>query len=190
MPRITAPTVAEHRARRRQALLAAALDLLVEQGVGAVTPAAVGAATGLARSSVYQYFASTDDLLQAAVEGAFPPAQDAVLAAMAHARTPREQVEVYLTATMRLATGRAHRAAAAIAESDLPEPCRARLQELHRHQATPLVQALTDLGATEPVLTAQLLGGLVEAARRAIDGGEPVDVVCERTLAMARAALA
>ena len=59
MPRIDAPTVAEHHAQRRAALLAAAEELLAEQGVEAVTPAAVGARAGLARSSVYQYFSSS-----------------------------------------------------------------------------------------------------------------------------------
>ena len=61
MPKISAPTVAEHRVRQRDALLHAATELLVDGGVSAVTPAAVGAAAGLARPSVYQYFSSGAD---------------------------------------------------------------------------------------------------------------------------------
>ncbi len=52
MPRIDAPTVAEHHQMRRAALMAAAGDLLATQGVESVTLGAVGAAAGLARSSV------------------------------------------------------------------------------------------------------------------------------------------
>lgn len=51
MPKISAPTVAEHRVRQRGALLRAAIELLVDGGVSAVTPAAVSAAAGLARPS-------------------------------------------------------------------------------------------------------------------------------------------
>ena len=44
MPKISAPPVAQHRVRQRDALLRAATELLVNGGVSAVTPAAVGAA--------------------------------------------------------------------------------------------------------------------------------------------------
>ena len=69
MPRIDAPTVAEHSAQRRAAIVDAAVDLLGREGITGVTPAAVASAAGLARSSVYQYFASTDALVAAGVEG-------------------------------------------------------------------------------------------------------------------------
>ncbi|MGB8020339.1 MAG: TetR family transcriptional regulator, partial [Candidatus Nanopelagicales bacterium] len=74
MPRIDAPTVAEHHQMRRAALIAAANDLLATEGVEAVTLGAVGAAAGLARSSVYQYFDSTGSLLAELVEQEVPRA--------------------------------------------------------------------------------------------------------------------
>ncbi|GAA2447836.1 hypothetical protein [Streptomyces macrosporus] len=46
MPKIDASTVAGHRAQRREALIGAAIDILVNEGA-AVTPAAVGARAGL-----------------------------------------------------------------------------------------------------------------------------------------------
>ena len=49
MPRITAPTLAEHQARQRDALVEAAVAILATEGVAAATPAAVGARAGLAR---------------------------------------------------------------------------------------------------------------------------------------------
>ena len=53
MPRITAPTVAEHHAKQRRALLDAARDLLAETGAEP-SMAAVARRAGLARSSIYQ----------------------------------------------------------------------------------------------------------------------------------------
>ncbi|MGV8966167.1 MAG: TetR/AcrR family transcriptional regulator [Cellulomonas sp.] len=187
MPRITAPTVAEHRTRQREALLAAATDLLVSQGAGAVTPGAVGAAAGLARPSVYQYFASGADLLAAVVEDAFPRANAELRAALDRASDPADRLDAYVRETLRLARDGAHRAAAALAAAPLPDQCRARLAELHREQAAPLLEALQDLDVPEPALTAQLLGGTLRAAMAALDGGAAYDVVTDRTLALVHA---
>ena len=75
MPRISAPTVAQHRMRQRDALLHAATELLVSGGLSAVTPAAVGAAAGLARPSVYQYFSSGAQRPAAALAAAQLPSE-------------------------------------------------------------------------------------------------------------------
>ena len=71
MPKIEAPTVAEHRANQERALLDAARELLLAGGRAAITPAAVGAAAGLARSSVYKYFSSGEEILTRIATEAF-----------------------------------------------------------------------------------------------------------------------
>src|SRR5690606_10197433 len=114
MPRSDAPTLAEHRRRQRAALLSAATELLVTQGVKAVTPAAVGAAAGLARSSVYQYFGSGAAIVAAIIEDAFPRANEAMAAALAGLTDPLEIMATYVRETIRLAAQGAHRPAAAL----------------------------------------------------------------------------
>src|SRR5450631_3357698 len=103
MPKISAPTVAQHRVRQRGALLRAATELLVNGGVSAVTPAAVGAAAGLSRPSVYQYFSSGADILAAVVEEAFPPANESLRLALDSAVGPAEKLDTYVRETLRLA---------------------------------------------------------------------------------------
>lgn len=71
MPRIQAPTVAEHRAAQHRALVDAARQILAETG-RPPTLARVAARAGLARPSLYQYFRSAEDLLNAVVEDVFP----------------------------------------------------------------------------------------------------------------------
>lgn len=188
MPRISAPTVVEHRARQREALLTAATKLLVTGGVSAVTPGAVGAAAGLARPSVYQYFSSSADILAAVIEDAFPRANSSLRAALAGATDPAQRIDAYVRETLRLAHEGAHRPAAALAATPLPAECRARLVELHREQAAPLLGALRELGVPEPELTAQLLGGTLQAAMGAIEEGAALDAVTQRTLTLVRAA--
>src|SRR4029077_11957642 len=72
MPRIEADTVAQHRARQRAALLRAAEQVLIEDGYENLAFAAVARRAGLARSSVYEYFTSRDDLVAALVADVLP----------------------------------------------------------------------------------------------------------------------
>lgn len=186
MPRISAPTVAQHRVRQRDALLHAATELLVSGGVSAVTPAAVGAAAGLARPSVYQYFSSGADILAAVVEDAFPRANQSLQVALDAAVGPAEKLDAYVRETLRLAAEGAHRPAAALAAGQLPSECLARLRELHREQAAPFMDALQALALPELPLTARLLGGVLEAAMGAVEDGASLDAVTELTLGLVR----
>lgn len=182
MPKITAATVAEHHAQRRRALIDAAVDILVAEGASAVTPAAVGARAGLARSSVYQYFDSTAALLATVVEEAFPRANAALAEAMEGAAGPGERLDAYITTTVRLAAEGAHRPAAALMAADLHPACRERIVELHLEQVAPLTEAVRDLGVPEPDLTAGLVGGVVQAAMAAAEGGADPGAVTARAL--------
>src|SRR5690606_26739116 len=121
MPRISAPTVAEHRAQQREALIEAATELLVTGGVAAVTPAAVGAAAGLSRPAVYQYFASGPAILGAVIEDAFPRANAALLSVLDPEASPTERIDTYLREALRLAEDGIHRPVTALTGAQLPE---------------------------------------------------------------------
>ena len=83
MPRISAGTVAEHRARQRQVLLAAARDLLVDGGYPALTFAALARRAGLARPSVYAYFRTREEVVVALCEVELPAVGAEVVRAVA-----------------------------------------------------------------------------------------------------------
>ena len=182
MPKINAPTLAEHHARQRRALLDAAREILETDGVAALTPAEVGQRAGLARSSVYQYFDSAAEMVAAVVEEAFPRANAVLAAALQGVDDPLARIDTYVTTTLRLGAEGAHRMAAALASADLPSHCAARLRQLHLEQAQPLFDAVAGLGRPDPQLTAILVGGLVQAALRQIEGGRPAALVIQRTL--------
>jgi len=184
VPRIDAPTVAEHHSNQRAALLAAGGDLLATRGVDAVTPAAVGAAAGLARSSVYQYFDSSPALIAAIVEDAFPRATDELRAAVARAGTPSAQVDAYVRTALKMATDPVHRSLYALGRTELPPACRARLAELHAEQHAPLRAALGALAAPDPDLTTTLVLGLLGAAVQCVIDGAARRPVERRLLAV------
>ncbi|MFU8947889.1 TetR/AcrR family transcriptional regulator [Mycetocola zhadangensis] len=189
MPKISAPTVAEHRRRQREALLSAATELLVEGGVSAVTPAAVGAAAGLARPSVYQYFSSAASILAAIIEDSFPRSNAQLAAALDGLTDPLQVMEAYVRETLRQAAEGAHRPAAALSAAQLPDECLARLSELHHEQIAPFMRALEQLAVPEPMITARLLGGVIESAMSAIESGSSFEKVTDTTLSLIRAAV-
>ncbi|MFR9796973.1 TetR/AcrR family transcriptional regulator [Streptomyces sp. MS06] len=184
MPKINAATVAEHRAQQRAALIQAAVDVLVEQGAAAVTPAAVGARAGLARSSFYQYFPSAAALLAAIVEEAFTAADTATARALTDVHEPAAQVDAFVRAELHLAARGAHRPAKALMQADLPPECLARVHELHRQHYAPLGEAITAMTGATSALTGQLVGGTVQAAMAAVEQGGDPDRVADRVLAL------
>lgn len=182
MPKIDAPTVAEHHEQRRAALLEAAAGLLAEGGLDAVTLAAVGQAAGLARSSVYQYFDSAPALIAAVVEDVMPRAVQDLASRMDSVPSPAARVDTYVRTALAAATDQTHRALAVLATAPLPPACAARLAELHADQQAPLRAALTDLGVPDPELSAQLVAAVVHAAGRAVLAGQPLEHVLPRVL--------
>lgn len=182
MPRIDAPTVAEHHSRRRNALLAAARTLLAEQGLDAVTLGAVGAAAGLARSSVYQYFDSTPALLASVVEDLSSTTETRLAEAWVHAATPMTRIDAFVRVSLDTARDATHRSLSALEAATVPAECRAHIAELHRRQFEPLHAALVELGDPDPDLTMHLIRGLIVTASRALDEGASKDAVVTRTL--------
>jgi AcrR family transcriptional regulator len=62
-PKIQAATVVEQRQMRQRQLIDAALSIALESGAANITVAAVAKRAGLARSSMYEYFSSSADLI-------------------------------------------------------------------------------------------------------------------------------
>jgi AcrR family transcriptional regulator len=171
MPRISAPTVAEHRQRQRTALLDAAEAVIVESGVSGLTFAAVAQRANLARSSVYEYFPSPAALLAELVVDRMRGWGAATGERLATIDDPADRVAEYVRLSLSSA-GPEHRALAqAVSASELPPECADALVMLHAEMASPLVEALRDLDVAHPDRAANHVNGVIESARRSIQAG-------------------
>ncbi|MBW8482498.1 TetR/AcrR family transcriptional regulator [Actinomadura parmotrematis] len=164
MPRISEPTVAEHRARQLRTLLDAARTLVAEEGIEALSLAALARRVGLSRPSLYEYFRSKDDLVAAIVEEELP--RWAALTARALAGPPDlvGKVESYVRAQLVIMTDGRHAAAVALAQHALAEPARERIRDGHALLLRPLIGALEEAGVPDAELRAELVQGIVDAA--------------------------
>ncbi|QCX79430.1 Transcriptional regulator, TetR family [Streptomyces sp. YIM 121038] len=172
---------------QRGALLDAARTLLSEGGTDALTFPALAERTGLARSSVYEYFRSRAAVVEELCEVDFPVWAAEVSAAMERAGTPEGQIEAYVRQQLALVGDRRHRAVVAISASELDAGAREKIRAAHGGLVTMIVEALDALGHQEPRLAAMLLQGVVDAAVRRIELGvaEEPEAITEAAVAMA-----
>ncbi|MFG2869997.1 TetR/AcrR family transcriptional regulator [Streptomyces sp. NPDC048338] len=167
--------MAEHRTMQRGALLDAARSLLSEGGTEALTFPALAERTGLARSSVYEYFRSRAAVVEELCAVDFPVWAAEVEAAMAGAANPEGKVEAYVRKQLELVGDRRHRAVVAISVSELDDGAREKIRAAHGGLVAMIVEALGDLGQDQPRLGAMLLQGVVDAAVRRIELGAAED---------------
>lgn len=171
---------------QRAALLDAARTLLSQGGTEALTFPALAERTGLARSSVYEYFRSRAAVVEELCEADFPVWAAEVSAAMAAADGPEAKVEAYVRSQLELVGDRRHRAVVAISASELDAGAREKIRAAHGGLVAMIVDALEGLGHTQPRLAAMLLQGVVDAAVRRIElGAEEPSTVAEAAVGMA-----
>lgn len=170
---------------QRGALLDAARSLLSDGGTEALTFPALAERTGLARSSVYEYFRSRAAVVEELCEVDFPVWAAEVSAAMERADSAEGKVEAYVRRQLALVGDRRHRAVVAISASELDAGAREKIRAAHGGLIAIIVEALETLGHDQPRMAAMLLQGIVDAAVRRIELG-----VAEEPAAITDAAVA
>ncbi len=172
---------------QRAALLDAARSLLSEGGTDALTFPALAERTGLARSSVYEYFRSRAAVVEELCEVDFPVWAAEVSDAMAAADGPEATVEAYVRSQLALVGDRRHRAVVAISAGELDAGAREKIRAAHGGLVTMIGEALAAMGHAEPRLAAMLLQGVVDAAVRRIELGAAEDpsAITEAAVTMA-----
>lgn len=158
LPRIDAPTVAEHRRQQEAAILAAARDILAQTG-RAPTLGEVAQAVGLARSSVYQYYSSSDDLLAAVVADIFPAWARHVREKVESQQDPAARIWAYIDANIELFASSEQVVAAALARVVDPAVLQEPMTRFHQELQQPLVAALAGYGESDP----QRMAGIIDA---------------------------
>lgn len=183
MPKISAPTVGEHRAAQRAAILKAAGEILVASGLEQVTPRAVAERAGLARSSFYEYFASRDDALAAVAVDAFGE-WEAELSHALSKPTPMDRLRAVVETTLRLTADGKHDIAAILQRARLSPSREEDIMLLHDKLLAPLDSLLRDLDVPDLEIHRSLLRGLLNSGMELVNGGRSVSEVAARITAL------
>lgn len=96
MPKINAPTLAEHRAETHDALLDAWGELVLERGYDEVSLAQVAKAIGLARTAVYNYFPDREAMLFAWTDREVQRTVETLEKDLAESTSSAEKLELFV----------------------------------------------------------------------------------------------
>lgn len=176
MPRISAATVPEHRAAQRRALLDAA-HAIIEATGEAPAMSEVADRAGLARSSVYQYFKSRADLLNAMVQDVFPRWTERVTSAMEREASPGARLLAYARVNVQLVHEGAHAIGSALAALAPGQELDEQAARMHRQIQEPLLETLESVGITDSQSVSELINGMVHTATRLLEAGRELDRV-------------
>jgi AcrR family transcriptional regulator len=171
MPRISAPTVAEHRASQRAALLRAAAEIATDDGVDAVKPAAVAARAGLARPSFYEYFSSRDDIVVAIAVDAFEEWGRHLETQLSGAEPGLPRLRRYIDATMAMSADGRHELATVLQQADISPQRMEDIMALHDALLLPLMSVLRDVGVDDLRAIVPLVNGVLGAAVKQVSEG-------------------
>ena len=182
VPKIAAPTVAQHRAMVQRRLIDAAEEIMRSGEPEKLTAGAVTAAAGIARNSIYRYVDSVDDLRGLVLARHLPAWIDAVAAELEAVEAPTERIVVWVRANLQQAARTGHGWLMGLSRSITPSPCHregdGRLPRRHARLDRPGVggpRSGPDAAAGSCRADPWPAGGGIPAARL----GMPVDVVVD-----------
>ena len=182
MPRITAPTIAEHVARQETAILDAAADLFAERGVVGTEMADIAEAVGIARSSLYRYFPDKDHILLAWFERELDPVIEHCRAIVSGPGDVHRRLRRWLDFQLDFLSAPEHQLAPRVARevgTVSPEIQRelgaghARLYRTLSQLVVEVLEASDDPAdrRRDAMLLTSMIGGLVQAAGQAVLDG-------------------
>jgi AcrR family transcriptional regulator len=183
MPRIKSEKLASHRDWRRSQLIEAAAAIALESGGEAITVASVATRAGLSRTSVYEYFASSADLVADLVIDELESFTEILQEAISDNDEPIDAIDKWIESSlMYIADGR-HLLAKALNATVLPRERSAAIGAAHRKLLAPLHSNLEALGITDVGQCLTFIQSLTDAASKRIEAGFDAKAEIEKTTA-------
>jgi len=145
-----------------------------------VTPTAVADRAGIARTSVYDYFPSREDLLVQVALDAFEEWDRDLAAALQDVEHGLPQLLCYLDATMAMAADGRHNLAATLRFTDLSPQRAEEVAALHNALQEPLLTILGEVGVVDPADAAPYVQALIGVGLRRVSGGEDPHAVASQ----------
>lgn len=189
MPKIDAPTVAEHRAAVQKKLVDAAEEILRSGEPGTLTAALVTRAAGIARNSIYRYVDSVDDLHGMVLSRYLPDWLAAVGEELAQVEDPSESIVVWVRANLIQASNSGHGWLMGLGTANPRGITKEVMDSAHTIMRDALAKAWMALVSdpTRARVAAGLTRGLLEAGFKQLDAGVDVEVVSASGAAAAEA---
>jgi AcrR family transcriptional regulator len=170
-PKIQAATVVEQRQMRQRQLIDAALSIALESGAANITVAAVAKRAGLARSSMYEYFSSSADLIADLVIEELALYQKRLAHAVKGTEDPYQHIELWIAEALQYVVDGRHLLIKSLNAAAIPEFRRDEISQGHRNLMTTISAPLQKIGLTDIRGAMSYLQNTIEAASVRIESG-------------------
>jgi AcrR family transcriptional regulator len=175
-PKIQAATVVEQRQMRQRQLIDAALSIALESGAANITVAAVAKRAGLARSSMYEYFSSSADLIADLVIEELALYQKRLAHAVKGTEDPYQHIELWIAAALQYVVDGRHMLIKSLNAAAIPEFRRDEISQGHRNLMTTISAPLQEIGLTDIRGAMSYLQNTIEAASVRIESGSDSEI--------------
>jgi AcrR family transcriptional regulator len=171
MPKISAPTLVEQRVWRRSQLLDVASAIALENGPTSITVSTVAARAGLSRTSFYEYFSSSSEIVAELITDELNEFTEFLAQKVAAASVPEEAIAAWIEGSLEYVADGRHLLARALSTLELSNERSTQIGIAHRKMLAPLSTPLNQLGVTDVRQALALIHAATESATRRIEAG-------------------
>jgi AcrR family transcriptional regulator len=169
MPKIQRTSLADQRSWRRSQLIQAATAIALESGGQAISVAAVAERAGLSRTSVYEYFASSADLISDLIIDELNILAKKLEEEVSEITEPRLIIERWISESLLYVADGRHLVAKSLSSIDLPKDRGAQIGIAHRKLMAPLYSSLAALGVKDMSHALALIQAATDVATKRIE---------------------
>lgn len=188
-PKIEAKTILAQRALRQRQIIDAAMSLALSGGAPAVTVSAVALKAGISRSSIYEYFSSSADLIADLVVEEMTHYRDRLQAAVVDELDPYRSIELWIAEALKYVADGRHILIKSLNSASTPEYRREEIIHGHRALMSTIMNPLRSLGFTDPMVALHFLQSTIDAASIRIDSGNEPELEIQNAQRYALAGL-
>jgi len=167
-PRIQEATIAEQRKMRQRQLMDAALSLAIEGGIDSVTVSAVAKKAGLSRSSIYEYFSSSADLIADLIMEEMAYYNQRLLKAVTDVEDPYIYIELWIAEALQYVVDGRHLLVKSLNSVSTPNFRKSDIAQGHKATIT---KPLSNIGLDDLALGLTYLQNTIDAASVRIESG-------------------
>lgn len=182
MPRIETDSIVQHRDWRRNQLIDAAAAIALESGGENITVAAVAQRAGLSRTSVYEYFSSSSDLIADLIFDELKNFTNELNISIIGVSDPFLAIERWITTSLTYVADGRHLLAKALNAIEVPRERSAQIGMAHRDLLAPLRASLQQMGVEDISQALSLLQAATDVATKRIENGLNAEVEIKSTI--------
>ena len=189
VPRIAAPTILENRELRREQLTKAALELALEGGAEAITVTAVAKRAGLSRAAIYEYFASSADLIADLILDEMEFYTARLESAVDTSAEPFIQIEQWIGAALTYIADGRHLLVKSLNAISTPEFRKVEIAMGHKKMMSSIFMPMKQIGFKDTFAAITYLQSVIDNAANRIDAGNEKELEIQNAIKFASAGL-